>query len=41
MFSGLVVGLSLGTWEPAAFLVGTGAALVALTAATRFSAHGA
>ena len=38
MASGLAVGVATGTWEPAIFLVGIGAALVALTASTRFSA---
>lgn len=36
--AGLAVGIVTGAWEPAAFLVGIGAALVALTASTRFSA---
>lgn len=35
--AGLVIGFVTGTWEPAIFLVGIGAALVALTASTRFS----
>jgi hypothetical protein len=38
MVAGLAIGFSGGTWEPAVFLVGIGAALVALTASTRFSA---
>ena len=37
-FSGLALGLLTGAWEPAVFLVGIGAALVAMTASTRFSA---
>ena len=37
MFSGLAVGFITGSWEPAVFLVGIGAAMVALTASTRFS----
>jgi hypothetical protein len=36
--SGLAVGIATGSWEPAAFLAGIGAAMVALTASTRFSA---
>jgi hypothetical protein len=36
--AGLAVGFVTGAWEPAVFLVGIGAALVALTASTRFSA---
>ena len=35
--SGLLIGLGTGEWSAASFLVGTGVALVALTAATRFS----
>lgn len=35
--SGLAVGIATGSWEPAAFLAGIGAAMVALTASTRFS----
>ena len=38
MVSGLTVGVATGAWGPAVFLVGIGAALVALTASTRFSA---
>jgi hypothetical protein len=38
MVSGLTVGIATGAWGPAAFLVGIGAAMVALTASTRFSA---
>ena len=38
MVGGLAVGVVTGAWEPTAFLVGIGAALVALTASTRFSA---
>jgi hypothetical protein len=38
MVGGLAVGIVTGSWEPAVFLVGIGAALVALTASTRFSA---
>ena len=38
MFGGLAVGFVTGSWEPAAFLVAIGVALVALTASTRFSA---
>jgi hypothetical protein len=34
---GLVVGIATGEWHAASFLVGVGAALVALTASTRFS----
>lgn len=36
-FSGLAIGLGTGALEPAIFLVGIGAAQVALTASTRFS----
>lgn len=36
--AGLALGLTTGAWGQAVFLVGTGAALVALAAATRFSA---
>ncbi len=36
--SGLGVGVASGAWEHAIFLVGIGAAMVALTASTRFSA---
>ena len=36
--SGLAIGIAIGTWAPAAFLVGIGAAMVALTASTRFTA---
>ena len=36
--SGLAVGIATGSWEPAVFLAGIGAAMVALTASTRFSA---
>jgi hypothetical protein len=36
--AGLALGLSAGAWESAVFLVGIGAALVAMTASTRFSA---
>jgi hypothetical protein len=35
--SGLVIGLGTGEWYAAIFLVGVGAAQVALTASTRFS----
>jgi hypothetical protein len=35
--AGLVVGLATGEWYAAVFLVGVGAAQVALTASTRFS----
>jgi hypothetical protein len=35
--SGLVIGLATGEWYAAIFLVGVGAAQVALTASTRFS----
>jgi hypothetical protein len=35
---GLVVGLATGEWYAASFLVGVGAAMVVLTASTRFSA---
>jgi hypothetical protein len=35
--SGLTIGVGTGSWEPAIFLVGIGAAQVALTASTRFS----
>jgi hypothetical protein len=35
--SGLAVGLATGEWYAAIFLVGVGAAMVALTASTRFS----
>ena len=34
---GLAVGLIVGEWNSAVFLVGIGAAMVALTASTRFS----
>ena len=34
---GFAVGLGTGDWSAATFLVGTGVALVALTASTRFS----
>ena len=34
---GIAVGLGTGEWNAATFLVGTGVALVALTASTRFS----
>lgn len=37
IFSGLALGIDTGTWEPAVFLVGIGAAMVVLTASTRFS----
>ena len=37
-FSGLALGLITGAWESAVFLVGIGAALVAMTASTRFTA---
>ena len=37
MVAGLAVGITSGAWEPTVFLVGIGAALVALTASTRFS----
>lgn len=36
--AGLTVGIAIGSWGAAAFLVGIGAAMVALTASTRFSA---
>ena len=36
--AGITVGIVTGTWEPTVFLVGIGAAMVALTASTRFSA---
>ena len=36
--AGLAIGIATGVWEPAIFLVGIGAAQVALTASTRFSA---
>lgn len=35
--AGLVIGLATGEWYAAVFLVGVGAAQVALTASTRFS----
>jgi hypothetical protein len=35
---GVTVGIVTDSWEPTAFLVGIGAAMVALTASTRFSA---
>ena len=35
--AGAAVGIVTGAWAPAVFLVGIGAALVALTASTRFS----
>lgn len=38
VLSGVAVGLVAGEWHAAIFLVGLGAAQVALTAATRFSA---
>ena len=38
MAAGLTVGITTEAWEPAVFLVGIGAALVALAASTRFSA---
>jgi hypothetical protein len=38
MVAGLTVGITTDAWEPAVFLVGIGAALVALAASTRFSA---
>ena len=38
MFAGLALGFATGAWEQAIFLVGIGAALVAMTASTRFSA---
>ena len=38
LFSGLALGIGTGLWEQAIFLVGIGAAMVALTASTRFSA---
>ena len=38
MVAGLTVGFATGSWESAVFLVGAGAALVALAASTRFSA---
>jgi hypothetical protein len=34
---GLIIGLETGEWGAASFLVGIGVAMVALTAATRFS----
>jgi hypothetical protein len=37
--SGVALGFASGTWAPTAFLVGIGAAQVALTASTRFSAQ--
>jgi hypothetical protein len=37
IIGGLVVGLGTGEWSAGIFLVGIGAALVALTASTRFS----
>lgn len=36
--AGIAVGAVTGAWEPTVFLVGIGAAMVALTASTRFSA---
>ena len=36
-FAGLALGALTGDWVPASFLVGIGAAQVALTASTRFS----
>jgi hypothetical protein len=36
--AGVAVGVVTGAWEPAIFLVGIGAAMVALTGSTRFSA---
>ena len=36
--AGLIIGLMTGEWYAAVFLVGVGAAQVALTASTRFSA---
>ena len=41
VFAGLALGILTAAWEPAIFLVGTGAAMAALTASTRFSARGA
>ena len=38
IFAGAALGVATGTWTSAVFLVGIGAALVAMTAATRFSA---
>jgi hypothetical protein len=35
---GLTVGIVTGAWAPAVFLVGLGAAMVAMTASTRFTA---
>jgi hypothetical protein len=35
---GLTVGIATGAWAPAVFLVGLGAAMVAMTASTRFTA---
>jgi hypothetical protein len=37
ILGGLAVGLAIGEWTAGIFLVGIGAALVALTASTRFS----
>jgi hypothetical protein len=38
VLGGLIVGIATGEWSAASFLVGVGVALVALTAATRFTA---
>jgi hypothetical protein len=38
MVAGLTVGIATGAWAPAVFLVGLGAAMVAMTASTRFTA---
>lgn len=38
MVAGVALGVATGAWESAVFLVGIGAALVAMTAATRFTA---
>ena len=37
VLSGITIGLASGEWQAASFLVGVGAAMVALTASTRFS----
>lgn len=38
IFAGLALGFLSGNWQATVFLVGIGAAMVALTASTRFSA---
>jgi hypothetical protein len=38
MASGVAIGLATGEWYATSFLVGVGAAMIALTASTRFTA---